>query len=264
MHPPRGQPHVPARGEVELRTGRVPDDDQAARRGSTSRAKACSWESPRGRRPRARAIGAPGQRTSQRTRPASPQPRRARASRLAIPPRYGAGPRRGLVSAGRREQAGPMQTPTTVVLFGATGDLARRKLLPGLLHLFEAGLLPELRVVGTSLDEHDRESFVELARAGRRASTAARDPTRTAGTSSPSGCTGRPAAGGAEALRTTVAEAEAELRIAASCAGCTTSASRPRRRSSVVHLLERGRPRRAQPDHHGEAVRHRPRVRARR
>ncbi len=54
--------------------------------------------------------------------------------------------------------------PTTVVLFGATGDLARRKLLPGMLHLFQTGLLPELRVVGTSLDDHDRESFVALAR----------------------------------------------------------------------------------------------------
>src|SRR3954454_12911995 len=53
--------------------------------------------------------------------------------------------------------------PTTVVLFGATGDLSRRKLLPGLLHLFQAGLMRDVRVVGTSLDEHDRESFVELA-----------------------------------------------------------------------------------------------------
>ena len=33
--------------------------------------------------------------------------------------------------------------PTVFVLFGATGDLARRKLLPGLFHLAEAGLLPE-------------------------------------------------------------------------------------------------------------------------
>ena len=57
-----------------------------------------------------------------------------------------------------------MPTPTTVVLFGATGDLAQRKLLPGLLHLFQSGLLTELQVVGTSLDEHDRDSFVELAR----------------------------------------------------------------------------------------------------
>ena len=53
--------------------------------------------------------------------------------------------------------------PTTVVLFGATGDLSRRKLLPGLLHLFQTGLLRDLVVVGTSLDEHDRESFIEFA-----------------------------------------------------------------------------------------------------
>ena len=44
--------------------------------------------------------------------------------------------------------------PTTVVLFGATGDLSRRKLLPGLLHLFKTGLLRDIRVVCTSLDEY--------------------------------------------------------------------------------------------------------------
>ncbi|MDQ6522337.1 glucose-6-phosphate dehydrogenase [Nocardioides sp. LHD-245] len=54
------------------------------------------------------------------------------------------------------------QKPVTVVLFGATGDLARRKLLPGMLHLFETGLLPQLRIVGTSLDEHTTESFVDF------------------------------------------------------------------------------------------------------
>ena len=53
--------------------------------------------------------------------------------------------------------------PVTVVLFGATGDLARRKLLPGLLHLFESGLLKDIQVVGTSLDEHTTESFIDLA-----------------------------------------------------------------------------------------------------
>jgi glucose-6-phosphate 1-dehydrogenase len=38
-----------------------------------------------------------------------------------------------------------------IVLFGATGDLAKRKLLPGLFHLHAAGLLPrEYRVIGTS------------------------------------------------------------------------------------------------------------------
>ncbi len=38
-----------------------------------------------------------------------------------------------------------------VVLFGATGDLAKRKLLPGLFHLHAAGLLPrEYRIIGSS------------------------------------------------------------------------------------------------------------------
>ena len=51
-----------------------------------------------------------------------------------------------------------------IVLFGATGDLARRKLLPGLLHLFEAGLLDQTRIVGTSLEDLGPERFVEIAR----------------------------------------------------------------------------------------------------
>jgi glucose-6-phosphate 1-dehydrogenase len=38
-----------------------------------------------------------------------------------------------------------------IVLFGATGDLAKRKLLPGLYHLFVAGLLPKgFRIIGSS------------------------------------------------------------------------------------------------------------------
>jgi glucose-6-phosphate 1-dehydrogenase len=44
--------------------------------------------------------------------------------------------------------------PHVIVLFGATGDLAKRKLLPGLYHLFVAGLLPEeFRVIGSSPQE---------------------------------------------------------------------------------------------------------------
>ena len=38
-----------------------------------------------------------------------------------------------------------------IVMFGATGDLAKRKLLPGLFHLAEVGLMPErYRIVGTA------------------------------------------------------------------------------------------------------------------
>ena len=54
--------------------------------------------------------------------------------------------------------------PHVIVLFGATGDLARRKLLPGLIHLAQAGLLPECRIIGTSLEEFDNEEFRGFAR----------------------------------------------------------------------------------------------------
>jgi glucose-6-phosphate 1-dehydrogenase len=53
--------------------------------------------------------------------------------------------------------------PHVIVLFGATGDLARRKLLPGLFHLFEAGLLPRSEILGVALDELDTDSFRTFA-----------------------------------------------------------------------------------------------------
>ena len=42
-----------------------------------------------------------------------------------------------------------------IVIFGITGDLARRKILPGLYHLAVAGLLPErYRVIGCARPTH--------------------------------------------------------------------------------------------------------------
>ena len=54
--------------------------------------------------------------------------------------------------------------PHLVVLVGATGDLARRKLLPGLFHLSSSGFIPEYRIVGVSLDELDADGFRKFAR----------------------------------------------------------------------------------------------------
>jgi glucose-6-phosphate 1-dehydrogenase len=54
--------------------------------------------------------------------------------------------------------------PQVVVLFGATGDLARRKLLPGLYHLATAGFIPDCRIVGVSLDELSADGFRDAAR----------------------------------------------------------------------------------------------------
>ena len=64
------------------------------------------------------------------------------AQEQAAPPAHS--PRRGH----------PKPGPHVIVLFGATGDLAKRKLLPGLYHLFVAGLLPDkFAIVGTSPPE---------------------------------------------------------------------------------------------------------------
>ena len=54
--------------------------------------------------------------------------------------------------------------PHVVVLFGATGDLAKRKLLPGMFHLSSAGFIPGCRIIGVSLDELDADGFREVAR----------------------------------------------------------------------------------------------------
>jgi glucose-6-phosphate 1-dehydrogenase len=55
----------------------------------------------------------------------------------------------------------PPLDPHVIVLFGATGDLAQRKLLPGLLHLSIAGLLPDVRIIGMSLEDLDDNTFRE-------------------------------------------------------------------------------------------------------
>ncbi len=50
--------------------------------------------------------------------------------------------------------------PHVVVLFGATGDLAARKLIPGFFRLHKVGLMPErFRIVGTSPVPMDRDAF---------------------------------------------------------------------------------------------------------
>ncbi len=56
------------------------------------------------------------------------------------------------------------QHAQVVVLVGATGDLARRKLLPGLFHLSSAGFIPGCRIIGVSLDDLDAERFRTFTR----------------------------------------------------------------------------------------------------
>ena len=54
--------------------------------------------------------------------------------------------------------------PHVIILYGATGDLAARKLLPGLLHLAMSGMMPDYRVVGSSTSTLSDEEFRHLAR----------------------------------------------------------------------------------------------------
>ena len=54
--------------------------------------------------------------------------------------------------------------PHVIVLFGATGDLSRRKLLPGLAHLALSALAPDIQVIGTSLEDYTEDSFRAFAK----------------------------------------------------------------------------------------------------
>ena len=59
--------------------------------------------------------------------------------------------------------------PTALVIFGATGDLAHRKLLPALYNLAHEGALPErFKLVGVARREKAHEDFAEECRASIR------------------------------------------------------------------------------------------------
>ena len=146
--------------------------------------------------------------------------------------------------------------PHVIVLFGATGDLARRKLLPGLFHLSRAGLVPDCRIVGTSLDDLDDERLPRLRPQALRRVRQPRRHRRRVGRASPASSASCDQDAGPEGLAAAVHEAEDEL------------GGRPRRlhylsvppaaaRAVVAHARRR-RPGRAGAHHHGEAVRHRP------
>ncbi|TDU82218.1 glucose-6-phosphate 1-dehydrogenase [Kribbella voronezhensis] len=55
--------------------------------------------------------------------------------------------------------------PHVIVLFGATGDLAKRKLLPGLAYLQQSKFAPDVWIIGTATEELTTEEFRDRARA---------------------------------------------------------------------------------------------------
>jgi glucose-6-phosphate 1-dehydrogenase len=54
--------------------------------------------------------------------------------------------------------------PHVIVLFGATGDLAKRKLIPGLAYLDQSELAPDIEIVGTSLEDLTDDEFRAVAK----------------------------------------------------------------------------------------------------
>ena len=64
--------------------------------------------------------------------------------------------------AGREDNSFRARDPLTVVIFGASGDLSKRKLIPALYHLEQEGYLPErYAVVGFSRTEMSDEAYRE-------------------------------------------------------------------------------------------------------
>ena len=100
--------------------------------------------------------------------------------------------------------------PHVVVLFGATGDLSRRKLLPGMFHLSNSGFIPGYRIIGVSLEDMTPESFREFVRAALR-EFSSRKVTDEAWSVFAANLTYVPQAAGAGALRAAVENAEKSL-----------------------------------------------------
>ena len=60
-----------------------------------------------------------------------------------------------------------VDNPCTIVIFGASGDLTIRKLIPALYHLYTDGQMPSLfRVVGFARREKTDESWRDEMRVG--------------------------------------------------------------------------------------------------
>jgi glucose-6-phosphate 1-dehydrogenase len=78
-----------------------------------------------------------------------------------------------VATAPARTEGSAVQIPENqvIVLFGATGDLAKRKLLPGMFHLAQVGLMPRrFRIIGVARHDLDLGGFREMTRRAIEAS----------------------------------------------------------------------------------------------
>jgi glucose-6-phosphate 1-dehydrogenase len=97
--------------------------------------------------------------------------------------------------------------PHVITLFGATGDLSRRKLLPGLFRLSSLGFIPGCRIIGVSLEDMSPDAFREFGHEALREFSAHKS-TQDAWTAFAANLDYVPIAGGAAALKAAVAKAE--------------------------------------------------------
>jgi glucose-6-phosphate 1-dehydrogenase len=108
-------------------------------------------------------------------------------------------------------QTGERTAPHVIVLFGAAGDLSRRKLLPGLVHIATSSLAPPMRIVGTSLEDFDDEQFRAFAELAVEEFGGHHQISPDQWVEFASHLTYVPMGAGAAALKAAVAKAEAEL-----------------------------------------------------
>ncbi|HET7388664.1 MAG TPA: glucose-6-phosphate dehydrogenase [Nocardioidaceae bacterium] len=134
-----------------------------------------------------------------------------------------------------------MVQPHVLILVGATGDLSRRKLLPGLFRLTIAGLMKDCRVIGTSLDDLTDEGFAKLAREACEESLGKQfDESAWAGYAKRLSYV--PQSAGPETLAAAVADAESDLSGAANDAEIRRLhylSVPPKAAVGVVHMLEK-------------------------
>ena len=86
--------------------------------------------------------------------------------RLYVPPSYSDDLKVRMTTTTRMTMTETVPLTREVVIFGATGDLCRRKLIPALYNLHTNGLLPDnLVIVGTSRREITKDAWLSMINA---------------------------------------------------------------------------------------------------
>ena len=145
----------------------------------------------------------------------------------------------------RRHDDDPLD-PHVIVLFGATGDLAKRKLIPGLAYLDQSELAPDIQIVAHIAGRPHRRRVPRTRQDGDRLVRHPQAHAPNSGPTSPRSITYVPQGAGPEALAAAVAEAENQAGTR-TCGDCITCRSRRKRRApsspccATPNLVERSR-----------------------